>query len=189
MYPESGVPDGYHAISHHQENPTRMERYAKLNTYHMSVVARFVEKLKSAQDGEGSLLDHSLMLYGSPMANSNAHDHYPLPVVVFGHGAGRYRGNEHILAAPRTPMANLFMSIAAKEDIELDELRRQHGRARDLARGEEGFGHGRGAGGLSACALLCVTVARAGRRSAPCATACSRPRRPRAASGCSNRSA
>ena len=122
VYPASGVPDGYHAISHHQENPTRMERYAKLNTYHMSVVARFVEKLKAAQDGEGSLLDQSLMLYGSPMANSNAHDHYPLPVIVFGHGAGRYRGNEHLMAAPRTPMANLFMSIAAKEDIELDSF-------------------------------------------------------------------
>lgn len=122
VYPNSGVPDGYHAISHHQENPTRMERYAKLNTYHMSVVAKFVDKLKSTPDGEGSLLDHMLLLYGSPMANSNAHDHYPLPVVVFGHGAGRYPGNNHILAAPHTPMANLFLSIAAREDIELDRF-------------------------------------------------------------------
>jgi hypothetical protein len=88
----------------------------------MSIVARFVEKLKSTQDGEGSLLDHSLLLYGSPMSNSNAHDHYPLPVMVFGHGAGRYRGNEHIMAAARTPMANLFMSIAAKESIKLDRF-------------------------------------------------------------------
>ncbi len=120
VYPQSGVPDGYHAISHHQENPTRMERYAKLNTYHMSVVAKFVDKLKSTPDGEGSLLDHMLLLYGSPMANSNAHDHYPLPVVMFGHAAGRYQGNNHILAAPHTPMANLFMSLAAKEDIKLD---------------------------------------------------------------------
>ena len=120
VYPQSGVPDGYHAISHHQENPTRMERYAKLNAYHMSVVAKFVDKLKSTPDGEGSLLDHMLVLYGSPMANSNAHDHYPLPVVVFGHGAGRYQGNNHVLAAPHTPMANLFTSIAAKEDIKLD---------------------------------------------------------------------
>ena len=122
VYPESGVPDGYHAISHHQENPTRMERYAKLNTYHMSVVARFVEKLKSTPDGDGSLLDHSLLLYGSPMSNSNAHDHYPLPVVLFGRAAGRYAGNTHLCAKPRTPMANLFMSIAANEDIELDRF-------------------------------------------------------------------
>jgi hypothetical protein len=122
VFPESGVPDGYHAISHHQDNPTRMDRYAKLNTYHMSIMARFLEKLKATPDGEGNLLDHSLLLYGSPMSNSNAHDHYPLPVVVFGRGAGRYHGNTHVMAQPRTPMANLFLSIAAKEDIKLDRF-------------------------------------------------------------------
>jgi hypothetical protein len=122
VYPASGVPDGYHAISHHQDNPTRMERYAKLNTYHMGIVSRFVGKLATTDDGEGKLLDHMLMLYGSPMANSNAHDHYPLPVVVFGHGAGRYQGNTHIVSKPRTPMSNLFMAIAAKEDIEIDHF-------------------------------------------------------------------
>ena len=119
MYPASGVPDGYHAISHHQDNPTRMERYAKLNTYHMSVVSRLVGKLAATDDGDGKLLDHMLMLYGSPMANSNAHDHYPLPVVAFGHGAGRYPGNVHLMSKPRTPMANLFVAIAAKENIEV----------------------------------------------------------------------
>jgi uncharacterized protein DUF1552 len=122
VFPASGVPDGYHAISHHQENPTRMERYAKLNAYHMSVVSRFVAKLAGADDGDGKLLDHMLMLYGSPMSNSNAHDHYPLPVVVFGHAADRYEGDRHVMAKPRTPMANLFMSIAAKEGIELDSF-------------------------------------------------------------------
>jgi hypothetical protein len=122
VYPASGVPDGYHAISHHQDNPTRMERYAKLNTYHMGVVSRFVGKLAATGDGDGKLLDHMLMLYGSPMANSNAHDHYPLPVVVFGRGAERYQGNRHILAKPRTPMANLFMAIAAKEDIAVERF-------------------------------------------------------------------
>jgi hypothetical protein len=119
VYPQSGVPDGYHAISHHQENPTRMERYAKLNTYHMSIVARFLEKLLTTPDGDGNLLDHSLILYGSPMSNSNAHDHYPLPAVVFGHAVGRYGGNMHIVAKERTPMSNLFLSMAAKQDIEL----------------------------------------------------------------------
>jgi hypothetical protein len=122
VYAASGVPDGYHAISHHQENPTRMARYAKLNAYHMTVVSRFVDKLASVDDGDGKLLDHMLMLYGSPMSNSNAHDHYPLPVVVFGHAAGRYEGNRHVMAKPRTPMANLFMSIAANEDIELESF-------------------------------------------------------------------
>jgi hypothetical protein len=122
VYPASGVPDGYHAISHHQDNPTRMERYAKLNTYHMSVLSRFVGKLAAADDGDGKLLDHMLLLYGSPMANSNAHDHYPLPVVLFGHGAGRYEGNRHIVAKPHTPMANLFLAMAAKEDIAIERF-------------------------------------------------------------------
>jgi hypothetical protein len=122
VYAQSGVPDGYHAISHHQDNPTRMERYAKLNTYHMGVVARFVEKLKSTPDGDGNLLDHSLMLYGSPMSNSNAHDHYPLPVVVFGRAVDRFEGNRHIVAAPRTPMSNLFMAIAAKQGVPLEKF-------------------------------------------------------------------
>jgi hypothetical protein len=122
VYPASGVPDGYHAISHHQDNPTRMERYAKLNTYHMGVVSKFVGKLAATDDGDGKLLDHMLMLYGSPMANSNAHDHYPLPVVAFGHGVGRYQGNTHIVSKPRTPMSNLFMAIAAKEDIEIERF-------------------------------------------------------------------
>ena len=122
VYPESGVPDGYHAISHHQDNPTRMERYAKLNTYHMGIVAKLPEKLRNTVDGDGTLLDHSLMLYGSPMSDSNAHDHYPLPVTLIGGAAGRFTGNRHIVAAERTPMANLFMSIAAKEGIELDSL-------------------------------------------------------------------
>ena len=120
VYPESGVPDGYHAISHHQENPTRMERYAKLNHYHMTIVARYLEKMRATQDGDGNLLDRSLVLYGSPMSNSNAHDHYPLPVTVFGHANGRYAGNMHIMAAERTPMSNLFMSMAVKHGIALE---------------------------------------------------------------------
>ena len=121
VYPESGVPDGYHAISHHQENPTRMERYAKLNAYHMGILGRFIEKLANAPDGDASLLDHMLVLYGSPMSNSNAHDHYPLPVLLFGHADGRYEGNAHIVAAPRTPMTNLFMSMAAKHGLPLEK--------------------------------------------------------------------
>jgi hypothetical protein len=122
VYPQSGVPDGYHSISHHQDNPTRMERYAKLNTYHMGIVARLLDKLAAAPDGDGSMLDSSLVLYGSPMSNSNAHDHYPLPVVLFGKAAGRYQGNRHIVAAERTPMSNLFLSMAAKEDVDLDSF-------------------------------------------------------------------
>jgi hypothetical protein len=122
VYPDSGVPDGYHALSHHQDNPARMERYAKLNRYHMTVVAKLLARMQATPDGDGNLLDHSLVLYGSPMSNSNAHDHYPLPVVVFGHANGRYAGNTHVMASERTPMSNLFLSMATKQDIELESF-------------------------------------------------------------------
>lgn len=118
-YPESGVPDAYHALSHHQEDPVRMERYSKINRYHVAVVSYFLDKLRSTDDGAGSLLDHSVVLFGSPMGNSNQHDHLRLPVFLAGFGAGRYEGNRHIKNPRGTPMANLFMAMAEKEDIDL----------------------------------------------------------------------
>jgi hypothetical protein len=122
VYTESGVPDAYHALSHHQDNEVRMARYARLNTYHTAVFATFLEKLRATEDGDGTLLDHSLVLFGSPMSNSNLHDHYPLPVLTAGGGAGRYRGGLHVMAEERTPMTNLFMTIAAREGIELESF-------------------------------------------------------------------
>ncbi len=122
VYPESGVPDAYHALSHHQDDPIRMERYAKLNAYHVSIVGYFLDKLRSTQEGDSNLLDNSLVLFGSPMGNSNAHDHVALPVLIAGTAAGRYAGNRHIETAKHTPLSNLFLTIAAKEGIELDRF-------------------------------------------------------------------
>ena len=122
VYPMSGVPDAYHALSHHQNDPTRIARYAKINAYHVQVVTQFLEKLRSTQDGDGSLLDHSVVLYGSPMGDSNAHDHIDLPVFIAGGGAGKYEGNRHIATPKGTPMANLFMTMAAKEGIHLESF-------------------------------------------------------------------
>ncbi len=119
VYPESGVPDAYHALSHHQQDPVRMERYSKLNRYHVAVLAYFLEQLRATPDGEGSLLDNSVVLYGSPMGNSNLHDHLRLPVFLAGRGAGKYAGNRHIRNPKGTPMANLFMAMAEREGIEL----------------------------------------------------------------------
>jgi hypothetical protein len=79
VYPESGVPDAYHALSHHQDDPVRMERYAKLNAYHIGVVGYFLDKLKSTPEGDSNLLDNSLVMFGSPMGNSNLHDHAICP--------------------------------------------------------------------------------------------------------------
>jgi hypothetical protein len=122
VYPESGVPDAYHALSHHQDEATRMERYAKINAYHVSIVAHFLDKLRNTPEGDSNLLDNSLVMFGSPMGNSNAHDHIALPILIAGTGAGKYEGNRHIVNAPHTPLANFFMTLAAKEDIHLDKF-------------------------------------------------------------------
>jgi hypothetical protein len=122
VYPESGVPDAYHALSHHQQDPVRMERYAKLNAYHLSIVAYFLDKLASTPEGDSNLLASSLVMFGSPMGNSNLHDHNDLPVLIAGTAAGRYTTNRHIENPKGTPIANLFMTLAAKEDIELESF-------------------------------------------------------------------
>jgi hypothetical protein len=122
VYPESGVPDAYHGLSHHQEDPTRMERYAKINAYHVLVSTYLLEKLRSTPDVDGNLLDNSVVLYGSPMGNSNAHDHIDLPVFLAGNGAGKYRGSRHMRTPKGTPLANLFVTMAQKEGIAIESF-------------------------------------------------------------------
>lgn len=120
VYTESGVPDAYHALSHHQSDPVRMERYAKLNAYHVSLLGYFLDKLSSTQVGESNLLDDSLVMFGSPMGDSNLHDHNDLPVLIAGTAAGRYETNRHVVCPKGTPLANLFLTLAEKEGIHLD---------------------------------------------------------------------
>ncbi|HEY9181863.1 MAG TPA: DUF1552 domain-containing protein [Gammaproteobacteria bacterium] len=122
VYTESGVPDAYHALSHHQSDPVRMERYAKLNAYHVSLVGYFLDKLRNTQDGGSNLLDDSLVMFGSPMGDSNLHDHNDLPVLIAGTAAGRYETNRHIANPKGTPLANFFLTLAEKEGIHLDSF-------------------------------------------------------------------
>ena len=91
-YPQVGVTDGHHAMSHHQNRPEKIEKNVKIQTYHIGLFADFLDKLDATPDGDGSLLDHSILLYGSNMSNSNAHDHFPLPNLVVGGGAGTLEG-------------------------------------------------------------------------------------------------
>lgn len=122
VYPESGVPDAYHALSHHQGDPVRMERYSKINRYHVAVLAYFLDRLRATDDVDGSLLDNSVVLFGSPMGNSNLHDHLSLPVLLAGSGTGKYEGDRHIRNARGTPMANLLLAMAHKEGVDLDRF-------------------------------------------------------------------
>ena len=116
-FPQIGVPDPFHATSHHQNNPEKLEKLTKINTYHVSLIAYFMDKLKAMPDGDGTLLDHSLMLFGSSMSNSNMHNHSPLPVFVAGGACGRMKGGRHIKYPEDTPMANLLATTLVKAGL------------------------------------------------------------------------
>ena len=116
-YPEIGVPDPFHPTSHHGNNPQKLDKLSKINEYNLSLFAYFLGKLASIPDGDGSLLDHSLLLYGSTMSNSNQHDHAPVPIVVAGGGCGQLKGGRHLKFPDRTPLANLLVSLLDKAGV------------------------------------------------------------------------
>ncbi len=116
-YPQIGVPDPHHATSHHQNDPVKIAKLVKIQTYHIGLFAGFLEKLKSTRDGDGTLLDNSLVLFGSAMSNSNIHNHNPLPTLLAGGAAGTVQGGRHIKNPDSTPMANLLLGILDKAGV------------------------------------------------------------------------
>jgi hypothetical protein len=131
-YPQVGVTDGHHAISHHQNRAEKMEKNVRIQTYNIGQFSYFLEKLRDTPDGDGSLLDHSLLLYGSNMSNSNAHDHFPLPNVVIGGAAGRMKGGRHLKYADHTPMTNLLVTMLDKVGVRQEALGDNTGHLTDL---------------------------------------------------------
>ncbi len=127
-YPQIGVHDGHHATSHHQNKPEKIEKLVKIQQYHIGLFARFLDKLKSTPDGDGSLLDHSVLLYGSNMSNSNVHNHFPLPNLLVGGGAGTLKGGRHLRYEDHTPMTNLLVSAMDKAGIRQETLGDSTGR-------------------------------------------------------------
>jgi hypothetical protein len=119
-YPESGVKTGFHPASHHQDREDRIMDYSKINRYHVSMVPYFLEKLKNTPDGDSNLLENSLIIYGSPMGNSNLHNHKRCPLFLAGHAGGRLKGGLHLKAADGTPMANVLLS--AMHTIGLNDI-------------------------------------------------------------------
>jgi hypothetical protein len=109
-------------MSHHGNNPEKMANLVKLNTYHVSLFAKFLEKLRSTPDGDGSLLDHSMILYGSGMSESDTHSRLDVPTAILGGGAGLLKGNRHIKVAKETPLANLMLDFANKFGCELNSF-------------------------------------------------------------------
>jgi hypothetical protein len=132
-YPESGVTVAFHAGSHHGENEKRKAEYAILNRYHIAMLAYFVDKLATTQDGDGTLLDHSLVLYGSNMGNSNQHRHEDVPHVLIGGANVGLKGDRHLAYPFRTvPTGNLLLSLLDRFDIHLDRIGDSTGRLEDL---------------------------------------------------------
>ncbi len=131
-YPEIGVADPHHPLSHHGNDPEKIARMAKINQYHVSLFAEFLGKLKATTDGAGTLLDHSLLLYGSGMGNPNVHDHVNLPVLVAGGAAGGMKGGRHIRYEKPTPLANLHLTLLDKAGVRVDKFADSTGKVDEL---------------------------------------------------------
>jgi hypothetical protein len=127
-YPQIGVADGHHPVSHNNNVPEQVAKKIKIDIYHLDLFARFLEKLKATPDGDGSLLDHSLFLYGSGMTNGNAHDHENLPTLLVGGGVGTHKGNRHLKMSKSTPLSNLMISLMDKAGYNTDTFGQSSGR-------------------------------------------------------------
>jgi hypothetical protein len=121
-YPNSGNRGGFHGASHHANNKANMDSFALINKYHVQMLTYFIDKLATTKDGDGTLLDHSMILYGSSMSNGNQHDHDPLPIVLIGNASGKLQGNRHIVTPSRTPMANLLLTMLDKLGVRRDRF-------------------------------------------------------------------
>ena len=121
-YPEIGVPDSHHGCSHHQNDPAKLEKLAKINTFHMQQFAYFLDKLQSTPDGDGTLLDHSMLIYGSGISDGNIHFHMDLPVVMVGGGGGALKGGRHLRYANDAPLTNLYVSVLGKLGIPVEQF-------------------------------------------------------------------
>jgi hypothetical protein len=121
-YEEIGLPDGHHSISHHANNPEKIKNYTKLNTYHIQLFADFLKKLQSTNDGDGTLLDHSVLLYGSGMSEGNTHNNLNVPVLVVGSADGRIKGGRHLRYPKGTPLANLGLTLLDKLGVPLERF-------------------------------------------------------------------
>jgi Protein of unknown function (DUF1552) len=121
-FPQIGVPEPHHSVSHHGNNPVMIAKLEKINIYHATLFAYFLERLRATPDGDGNLLDHSMIMYGSSMSNPNEHNHFPLPLLVAGGASGKLEGGRHLKFPERTPMSNLLLGLLEKAGIEKGSL-------------------------------------------------------------------
>jgi len=131
-YAEIGVTQPHHPLTHHGNDPDKIAQVAKINQFHVSLFAGFLQKLASTPEGNGSLLDHVLYLYGSGMGNPNVHNHVNLPIIVAGGAAGNMRGGRHIRYSEPTPLANLHLTLLDKVGVRLDSFADSDGQVDEL---------------------------------------------------------
>jgi hypothetical protein len=131
-YPQIGVADAHHPTSHHQLDPVKIAKLAKISAYHVSLFGYFLEKLKSTAEGNGSLLDNSLLLLGSGLGNPDVHDHTNLPILVAGGGSGTHKGGRHLVCQPLTPMTNLLLTMLDKSGVNIEKFADSTGKIEEL---------------------------------------------------------
>jgi hypothetical protein len=119
VWKDSGVKTGFHSLSHFAQDTKKIDQFAKLNTYHIGLIKPFFEKLRNTPDGDGNLLEHTLVIYGSPMGDPNLHNHRRCPLFLAGHANGQLKGNLHVKAPDGTPMANVFLTLMRKLGMDL----------------------------------------------------------------------
>jgi hypothetical protein len=127
-YPQIGVPEAHHPLSHHGDQPELIARMSKINRYHTELFASYLAKLRATPDGDGSLLDHMTILYGSGISNSNRHSGDNLPILVMGGGSGRLKGGRHLAYSDKPSMANLLVTLMDKMDVPVERLGGSTGR-------------------------------------------------------------
>ena len=121
-YGEIGVPDPHHPLSHHRNMPDNIDKLTKINTYHATLFSSFLEKMKAMKDGDGTLLDHSMIVYGGAISDGNSHSHADLPVILAGHGNGQLKPGRHIAYEKGTPMTNLYLTLLDKMNVPTEKL-------------------------------------------------------------------
>ncbi len=131
-YPNIGVPEAHHSVSHHQLNPHNIEQYTKINTHHVSLFSKLIERMHNTPDGDGTLLDHTIMLYGTGMGDGDHHTPYNLPVILVGGGCGKLEGGRHMKYDINTPFMNLGLTLLDKVGVHLDRISDSTGRLTDL---------------------------------------------------------
>jgi hypothetical protein len=132
-YPQIGVPEPHHPVTHHQNDPAKMEKCARIQRHHIALFGEYLEKLRNTPDGEGSLLDHVTLLYGGGISNSDRHTHGPLPTLLLGGGAGTLKGGRHIVYPEHTPLTNLQLTLLNKLGVPAEKLGDSNGQFKELS--------------------------------------------------------